>query len=245
VLGTASTTLGSGSANLIDTINQVEVVLSCPDQLLLNADDHALAMGSNLMLLGDELVQFGRAEEMAPGRYRLSRLLRGRRGTEWAIGAHSAGERMLLIDRATLVAIELNPAMRGGAVEAAAFGVADDRQNPPTASIMADGESLRPPPPCRLAIDQGGGGLAISWLSRCRDGWAWVDGAGDCHNDNRQFEVELIGAVGSWRGQTAATSLAINPAILAGLGEGAVTIGVSELSAATRSRAVKAVMANS
>ncbi|MDO5606110.1 MAG: glycoside hydrolase TIM-barrel-like domain-containing protein [Paracoccus sp. (in: a-proteobacteria)] len=48
-----------------------------------------------------EIVQFGRAELLAPGRYRLSRLLRGQRGTEAAMGPVAvAGVRIVLLDDA-------------------------------------------------------------------------------------------------------------------------------------------------
>jgi hypothetical protein len=48
-----------------------------------------------------EVVQFGRAELIAPGRYALSRLLRGQRGTEHAMGAPTpAGARVVVLDEA-------------------------------------------------------------------------------------------------------------------------------------------------
>src|SRR3546814_11488239 len=53
---------------------------------LSNAGDALLDGGANLALVGDELLQFGRAEQIDATRWRLSRLWRGRRGTEAAIG---------------------------------------------------------------------------------------------------------------------------------------------------------------
>ena len=48
-----------------------------------------------------EVLQFGVAELIAPARYRLSRLLRGQRGTEGAMGMPaSAGARVVALDEA-------------------------------------------------------------------------------------------------------------------------------------------------
>ena len=52
---------------------------------LQHAGDAALLAGANAAMLGAELIQFGRAEPLGQGRYRLSRLLRGRGGSDDAI----------------------------------------------------------------------------------------------------------------------------------------------------------------
>lgn len=44
------------------------------------------------MVLGDELIQFASAVPLSAGLYRLSRLLRGRRGIEWAADSHAIGD---------------------------------------------------------------------------------------------------------------------------------------------------------
>jgi hypothetical protein len=64
---------------ICDELSTVDVKLANPAHVLLNVDVDALMAGANLALLGDELVQFGRAEPMGSGSYRLSKLLRGRR----------------------------------------------------------------------------------------------------------------------------------------------------------------------
>jgi hypothetical protein len=50
--------------------------------------------GSNVALLGDEIIQFRTATQLAAQRYRLTGLLRGRLGTDWAVGT-PRGERAL------------------------------------------------------------------------------------------------------------------------------------------------------
>jgi hypothetical protein len=73
---------------------------------LASVTDVALFGGSNALALEAgpgawEVLQFGVAELIAPARYRLSRLLRGQRGTEGAMGAPtSAGARIVVLDDA-------------------------------------------------------------------------------------------------------------------------------------------------
>src|SRR3546814_3877061 len=59
-------------------------------------------LGANLALIDDELVQFGHVEQLGGHRFRLRRLLRGRRGTEWASADHEAGGRFILIEPAEI-----------------------------------------------------------------------------------------------------------------------------------------------
>ncbi|MFN3614872.1 MAG: hypothetical protein ACK4WC_09975, partial [Rubrimonas sp.] len=68
--------------------------------------DLALFGGANALAIESasgiwEIVQAGAAELLAPGRYRLTRLLRGQRGTEGAMGNPApAGARVVLLDTA-------------------------------------------------------------------------------------------------------------------------------------------------
>src|SRR3546814_20097239 len=59
--------------------------------------DAAMLGGANRAMVGGELLQFGEAEIVGPGKWRLSRLLRGRAGTASAM-SHPAGEPFVLLD---------------------------------------------------------------------------------------------------------------------------------------------------
>ena len=71
-------------------------------------------------LLGRELIQFGEATSLGGGRFRLSRLLRGRVGTQDAIPGHEANEPFALIDRDALQPIILPVLVPGLPVRAVA-----------------------------------------------------------------------------------------------------------------------------
>lgn len=146
VMGEALTAMAAGGAALIDTSASVEIELLNESMWLESRDDAALIDGANLALLGDELMQFGRADPLGAKRFRLSRLLRGRRGTEWAAASHAAGERFVLIEREALAAIDLPVARVGGAARVMAEGIGDGA-DPPQAELTTTGEALRPPAP--------------------------------------------------------------------------------------------------
>lgn len=138
VMGSASTALADGPTDGIDTTNSVEVELIDSTQWLVSCDDDALAAGVNLALIGDELIQFGNAEAVGTGRFRLTRLSRGRYSTEVATSTHATGDLFLLINPATLQPIGLPASARGAVVTV----TCRTSESVSTASRLVDGRSL-------------------------------------------------------------------------------------------------------
>ncbi len=140
VLGTATSALPDGSPDLVDDSGSVDVQLLDPEQWLTSCDDDALMAGANLALVGSEILQFGGAEALGDGAFRLSRLLRGRGGTEWAISGHGAGDAFVLIGAASLRMI---------AVPDWSSGLPITVRQPPgqgdaSTTLTITGDSLRP-----------------------------------------------------------------------------------------------------
>ena len=75
-------------------IHEVEVILTSGS--LASASELGVFNGANAALIGNELVQFQNAQLIGEKAYKLSRLLRGRQGTEWAM-EHVSGEPFVLI----------------------------------------------------------------------------------------------------------------------------------------------------
>jgi hypothetical protein len=96
--------LWSGPTSRFDLGNVAVVDLAFGT--LASVPDLALFNGANALAVETaagvwEVLQAGVAELIAPGRYRLSRLLRGQRGTEGAMGAPTpAGARVVVLDEA-------------------------------------------------------------------------------------------------------------------------------------------------
>jgi hypothetical protein len=179
-------------AALIDTVNRIDVELLNQSMWLESCSDDAFAAGANLALIGSELIQFGLAEPIGERRFRLSRLLRGRRGTEWA-ALHQEGETFVLIDRAALLALEPPAGMLGGTVRLVAQGIGDAEGV--EAGCAVTGEAIRPPAPVHVRAERRpDGALLLSWTRRSRTGWFWLDGSDAPLGEEREmYELRLSG----------------------------------------------------
>jgi hypothetical protein len=230
VMGTVIAAAGSGQAALIDQVATLDVELVSDEMWLLNCDDLALGEGANLAVVGDELMQFGRAEPIGPRQFRLSRLLRGRRGSEWAIEGHVAGESFAMVERDSLCPIELGQASAGAQVSLRARGLGDASAAPAISRIVG-GEALRPPSPVHLtASRRTDNGLDISWVRRSRLGWAWLDSVDAPIGETAErYHLRLSGTAGTIEIDSATPAISITAAEVTSLGAGTATIMVSQI----------------
>lgn len=174
VIGTTTTILGDGAAWTFDLRNSVDIQLDNAADALIEADDDELLGGANLCAIGSELLQFGRAAALGEGAYRLSRLIRGWRGTEWASGGHDAAERFVLIDLNRLARIATGAADMGALLDLRASGAGD--ADPVQALLTLDGRAMLPPSPVQCVANRtADGDLALRWTRRSRLGWQWRD----------------------------------------------------------------------
>lgn len=96
--GYTLTVLPETPTDVMDEGSVLTVSLPGGDVLASTTDDELLADQTlNMALVGDELIQFRDAELVSANTYELSGLIRGVRGTEWAVADHVYGERFLLI----------------------------------------------------------------------------------------------------------------------------------------------------
>ncbi|MFA5990258.1 MAG: phage tail protein [Sphingomonas sp.] len=216
VLGEVTRGAGQAGAALRDLVNTVEVTLAHQAMALADADDAGLDQGRNLALIGDELVQFGIADQTGPRTWRISRLLRARRGS--APGPLAAGARFVLIDRDTLVPIDVPLSALGSAVSVLASGVGDTA-GPAQAVTLVSGASVRPPSPVHLRVENAGAdAVMLRWARRSRAGWRWIDGADTPLVEEREsYRVSLIGGASADSNvETSAPMLALSAQALAG-----------------------------
>lgn len=80
-----------------DSTNTVDVLLSSTGALA-NASRAEILAGANTALLGDEIIGYEAAADQGGGVWRLSGILRGRRGTEAARLTHALSERFVLLE---------------------------------------------------------------------------------------------------------------------------------------------------
>lgn len=174
VIGTTMGTLDSTNPALIDQVNHIDVDLQNPAMILAHADDAQLLAGSNIALVGREIIQFAEAVPMGEGRFRLSRLIRGLGGTEAEIASHGAEEDFVLLDGGSM--LEIGSAFYAPFAPTAVFALGRDDLVPVSAAIASPGRALMPWSPVHPRwnfIDSGD--LEISWTRRSRAGTIWSD----------------------------------------------------------------------
>jgi hypothetical protein len=173
-IGICPNVLGEVSPLLLDRRSELIVSLVAEDLALASASLDQLAEGANLALVGDELIQFGRSERLEGASWRLSQLLRGRGGTEPAIGGHQANEPFVLLD-SRVSALEGSIISAEPASRIVAIGRGDIL--PKSSEIRAGGITLRPLSPVHPRVRTiGAQSLELSWVRRARGAWAWSDG---------------------------------------------------------------------
>jgi hypothetical protein len=175
-MGTTTDALGDWSGgNVFDMLNTVTVVIGAGGGTLSSASALGVLNGANEAVIGQELVQFVTAELIATSTYKLSGLLRGRRGTEWAMPAHLAGDRFALLPVTNVPAAfaELGNARKYKAVTSRTTLAAATAQ-----TFTNNGQALRPYSPVLLGgapITPFDGTVELHWIRRTRKGGAWND----------------------------------------------------------------------
>ena len=224
ILGRALTVLADTEPYVVDETSAVEVELIDPLQWITSCDDHALAEGTNLAMLGGELIQFGTALSLGNGRFRLSYLLRGRAGTEWATGSHAAGELFCLIDSNSLQPLAIPAWMRGSAV------TVSDR-NGATALVTFAAESVKPFAPANLASELSpSGDLLLSWTRRSRSGLAWLNEIDAPIGEGRElYSITISTADATLELTSQEPATVVSAPQLASIGTGAATVEVRQV----------------
>jgi hypothetical protein len=191
VFGVATTTLATGPWGLIDEVNTLTVDVGYGELSSITRDE-LLETTKNAMLVGSEVIQFRTATLTDPGIYTLSGLLRGQRGTEWAIANHVADERVVLLGtnlrRVLLGAADIGQA---GYWKAVTLGRSTSTGVPETFTDNAVG--LKPYAPINLRRSFEGGRNVFTWDRRTRLDTNWLAGVVPLGEETEEFYVELLG----------------------------------------------------
>ncbi len=174
VIGHALTAISVGSPLLFDAHSRVEIELAAEDLALGNATWAQLMQGANRALLGNEIIQFGRAERLAGKVWQIAGFLRGRGGTEHTVAGHTVGEPFALIDdRLISVSGQEADLVAGNVI--AGIGLGDS--TPASSMIFNRGLTTRPLAPAHGSVVwQADGSALLQWIRRSRGFWRWLDG---------------------------------------------------------------------
>ncbi len=188
--GAIITDLPIGPSETWDTINEVEVILTSGS--LASVNELAVLNGANAALIGEELVQFENAQLIGESTYKLTRLLRGRQGTEWAMD-HSEGERFILISPA-LYTTSIANNLIGRELYYKAVSVGNSLGNTDELPFTYTGKNLKPFSPVHVSgARDGSDNLTINWIRRSRVDGDWRDGVGiPLGEESELYQVDIL-----------------------------------------------------
>ena len=201
-LGALAAPLEPGPVGLFDRANSLVVELANAMMALESIGDAALLAGGNRAMVGGELLQFGAAESLGGGLWRLTGLLRGLAGTDDAM-AHDAGEPFVLLDDAALWLLPDDMARQAESGEASVEWARRGGVELVDVPVPSAARALRPLSPVhgymRAAAD---GAIEARWVRRSRADHGWRDQVDLPVGEGRElWQVMLVPAVpglGPW-----------------------------------------------
>lgn len=176
-VGIATTLLGDWPDNTPDWLNTV--VVEEMDALASSTLDGCLNGGDNLILIGSELLQFITATSISAGKYRLSGLVRGRKGTERYKSTHAAFEQAVLLpasgDGLLRPVLDIGELGQLRMYRPISLGLAADSM--PSTAFASTGEGLKPLSPVDFHRTALNGASAMTVNRRSRYTGELPDGA--------------------------------------------------------------------
>lgn len=169
VMGVATNTLADWvGGNVFDETNALTVDVDA-GELYGDTRDNLLTLGANALLVGSEIIQFRDATLTAPGEYRLTGLLRGRRGTEWAQTGHASGEAVVLLRMAGLRRVQLQLSELDALRYYKGVTLGRNLSTADPLTLTATGVGLKPWAPVDVrAARNTSGDVAFTWSRRTR-----------------------------------------------------------------------------
>lgn len=200
VCGIATTALDDGPYTVWDDGNTVDIIVFNSETLSSDTEAHVLS-GANAALLGDEgsweIIQWKTATlvDAASNKYRLSNLVRGRRGTEWAVTEHAVGDKFIQLQNNGSIRRK-NPGTDDIGVEHHYKAISNGTLSENTSSVAwtNDAIGLKPYAPCNAAATRDGDyDVTITWIRRGRYGGEWRDYVDvPLGEDSEEYEVDVM-----------------------------------------------------
>lgn len=187
-----------------DRANELHIELYSEDQLL-GATDLAVLNGANLLAIENqdgewEVLQYVNAELVGPRQYKLTKLLRGRGGTEYAMRSPvPAGARVVILSQASMaiVAAPIADMKQTLTYRVGPGSVPVDDFRFQEVNVPIAGAGLRPFSPVRLGPLIGGkapgGDWGLEWTRRTRfAGDSWEPESVPLNEDAELYELEIL-----------------------------------------------------
>jgi hypothetical protein len=155
--------------------DSTEILVELESGAFESRTEAAVLDGANALAIGRhrfwEIVQFTTAEQLSATQWRLTHLLRGRRGTEYLMGTGFTGDRVVLISGGGVVRLPLTNAQIDVPQVYKAVTIGTSYATGIDQTFTPDGRALYPFSPVQLAGErETSGDLVISWVRRDRIG---------------------------------------------------------------------------
>lgn len=198
--GLAINGLPSGITHMMDVTNALNLWLDHGS--LSSVSDATMFAGANHFAVGSH----GRWEILAArtvtvngdGSYTLSNLMRGRFGTEWAMGLHAVNDQVVLLDYAAMRLIGMDQGSIN--IERVWRGVTLGKtlDSAPDMPLIYAGTNLECLSPVYVrGVRSAANDWSIDWVRRTRVGWEWRDYVdAQLGETTEAYEVEIYGEAG-------------------------------------------------
>lgn len=203
------------SGNVYTWDNQGEYVVDILSGSLQSRTDAAVISGANMAAVGAHgrwhIFQFGRAELVSPGRYRLTRLLLGRRGTEHLVNKVQPGDAFVLISGGGIYRLLLQSAEIGQSRIYRPVTNGSPFESGTDQTFTAGGQALETFAPVRIRGTRDlSGDLTISWIRRDRLSPTLRDGVPVPMSETTEaYEVDILDGSNVVRTLTSSTTSAV------------------------------------
>lgn len=209
IMGRTLTTLsGSASALHFDYTSTVDIfIFDGSGSGLASITEAQLLENANSCVIGNEVLNFQTVTDLGSNKYRLSGpMIRGRRGTENYIGAHSVGERFVILNtNIDWFPISVDTVGTARLFRAVSYGnLITETDN---VSFTPQSVTTKPYPPAHPDASLSGNDWVITWEERTRVGGEWrdyVDIARDPYFNG--WEVDIYNGASVVRTITASTN---------------------------------------
>ena len=178
-LGTCTNSIGVVESRLIDNASLLNVTLT--QGALYSVTQLALLGGANHFAYGAdgrwEIIAAQTCTLVSGTSYVLQNLLRGRFGSEWAMGLHAVGDALVLLDTTDVAAIAMSTGTIGLSYLYRGVTVDRDISTDSNRAFVYQGVNLRPLSPTALTgnRDPSTNDWTLTWIRRTRDGGEWRD----------------------------------------------------------------------
>lgn len=197
VVGQARSVLGAPFLpGVVDHKNALTINLPASATLSSITHDVLLTGNLNVAVVGNdgrwEVIKFQTATSLGDGNWRLTNLLRGLRGTEWATSTHTGTDRFVLVNKAGMLRPNLDAGSIGQLKVYKPVSKGRDPDKAPSYTYRNTAEGLVPFSPTNLDRDgSAGGDIELSWSRRTRLSENWLNDIVPIGEAYEAYDVEI------------------------------------------------------